>query len=714
MSYATWTVEVDVSGNALWASPTWTDITAYVCHDTMQVAYGRARGADEFQPGTASFSLINIDGRFDPTKTTGAYYPDFTMRTRVRITGLSPGTWGDTIIFQGFIARIDQRWNHRAEQIAVVQATDLLGVLATLELPESAWDHLIEGRSGKVVWHKPGSDTTATAWDYSGNNYHGNYKTYENLSGPYEGTPTPTPVIAAGIADSVIPDVGRPARSWGKMVTEAGQPLDVTFRAGGNWRATALVCHPATESLADPSLGDCSIEMWLSPQISWVIDGTPYGGDNGACSTSLIQWGAQPPQGLSDVATVYGPWFRYGFSSFATGSTTPSLVDFEAGGTLAAGSIGAVVPAGTLLANREPCHLAIVRDGSDVDWYVNGELSASATLLSHNWPRGFPMLIGAAIGAGRNQSGAIDAFAGCWSTIGDVVVYNRTLTTTEIEDSFAAGKATSFPTAGEAAFDVAIVVSADVATGASFVTSSAVSHRVRPSAWGRRSALEVLREYAAADGAALYAEGSSLRFTNNRWDIQDGDWYDIALVDDDTTSADLPYAQPVAGHDGISLSLSTDGLVNDCTVGWDGGETRAENATSVGTFARFRRSISTPLALAVEARGRAEFEVFRKGTPQVDIGTVNVEPTTDEEWDAALTVTIGAFARVIATRPDGSKIDGVYAIERIAWSIDMGQGPCRLSLGLTPANEAAGAPGRPLIIGNADFGLIGGPGVVWY
>lgn len=159
MTYPTFEVAADLPG--------YTNITAYVCHDTVQISRGRSDPSGDFQPATGTFSLINTDGRFDPSDTSGPYGANFRLRTPVYIyADLGADTF---TLATGWVTSIRQRWNHRNEQIAEVSWIDALGLLATYELPESAWDHVIGQRPGKVCWFKLGNDTTSTVRDYSGN-----------------------------------------------------------------------------------------------------------------------------------------------------------------------------------------------------------------------------------------------------------------------------------------------------------------------------------------------------------------------------------------------------------------------------------------------------------------------------------------------------------------------------------------------------------------
>lgn len=712
MSYPIVTVKIDVSGNALSVAPTWTDITSYVCHDNLSVTWGRSRGADDFQPGSGSFSLINTDGRFDPTLTTGPYYGEFGLRTRVLIQVAPPSAAFTNDVMVGYITRLEQRWNHRSEMVTAVSFTDLLGVLATLEMPESAWDYVIAARTGKVAWFKPGGDTTSTAKDWSGLNRHGRYVTYEGYNGPYEGSPTPRQVVQAGVTDSVIPGVDRPSRSWAKMIAEADQP-SWTSNNWDNWRATALIADQSTESLADPQ-GDCTIECWVAPRGAYALTEnaltTGYQTDSG-----LAQWGSPPFVGSGAPTAVMGPWIRYGWRDSGLLMVTGTL---STGGLVrrASNSTGAVsaTPNGNVGADtNEPRHLVVRRTGSMVEFFIDGVATnnkVDLSLSSFTYPRGFPLVLGVSNGFGQNLTASPCAW---WSTLGDVVIYNRALTAGEITESYIAGlwgridSVADTMTAGEAIDQAATFAALSVSFDRSIYTSADSSHRVSPGPWNRKSVLAYMRELAGADAAGLYVESTFLMYQPNTYPVADAQTYDGDwLVSDDgtTTGFDL-------GHSGVTLSLDDSLIANDVTVQWVGGSTQAENTTSIARYSRFRRSISTPLSLTVEAQGRAEFEVWRRANPVPDIGSITIEPTNENEWREFASPYWGQPLRVIVTRPDGTKIDGLYSVESVRMEVAMGQGPARLTLGMTPAEVSTGHPGAPFII---DTSLVAGVDLVWY
>jgi hypothetical protein len=86
MATASYVIELASTAGAF--PTTWIDITAYVTE--VSITRGRDDTLAQIQPGTASLTVVNNDGRFSPAYTLGAYYPNVALMRAVRISG-SPG-----------------------------------------------------------------------------------------------------------------------------------------------------------------------------------------------------------------------------------------------------------------------------------------------------------------------------------------------------------------------------------------------------------------------------------------------------------------------------------------------------------------------------------------------------------------------------------------------------------------------------------------------
>lgn len=145
------TVEIGLGQAPTTASPTWTDVSAYVLTDAINIVRGTTSGERlEPQPGEATFTLLNTDRRFDPANASGPYYGDLTPRCPVRISITATGS---KTLFRGFIdGGWNQSWNGE-RRLVEVHALDGLGWMAGITAPDSAWDQFVLA-SDAVQWFR--------------------------------------------------------------------------------------------------------------------------------------------------------------------------------------------------------------------------------------------------------------------------------------------------------------------------------------------------------------------------------------------------------------------------------------------------------------------------------------------------------------------------------------------------------------------------------
>lgn len=106
MTQAALKVEIAFISDPYASSPTWTDVTSYV--DEVDTQRGRNYELDKTEAGTATVTLRNFDGRFDPTNTSSPYYPYVLPYRPLRVTATYSGTTYN--LFRGFIERWPQTW----------------------------------------------------------------------------------------------------------------------------------------------------------------------------------------------------------------------------------------------------------------------------------------------------------------------------------------------------------------------------------------------------------------------------------------------------------------------------------------------------------------------------------------------------------------------------------------------------------------------------
>ncbi len=95
----TLTVEMAFGFGALHATPTWTDVSAYVRAFTTD--RGRSSVLGQFNAGTAGLTLDNRDGRFDPNNTSSPYSPNVLVGVPIRIRATHSVTTYD--VFRGTV-----------------------------------------------------------------------------------------------------------------------------------------------------------------------------------------------------------------------------------------------------------------------------------------------------------------------------------------------------------------------------------------------------------------------------------------------------------------------------------------------------------------------------------------------------------------------------------------------------------------------------------
>jgi hypothetical protein len=687
----------------------WIEITDWV--KQVDLAHGRPKGSADFQPGSGSITLDNRDGRFDPSNEDSPYYPNWTLRRHIRVdayveddgTPLTPA-----IISYGYIEQLPQQWSFRFLVDTEVTWTDALGLLANHDLPDSVWDHAIRQHceAGRVVvWHRWG-DTNEIAVDSSGNGYHGRYVVSEAGLDPVTlGNPAPLPVVEAGEVKSIIPQVDRPSLSVGKMVAETGQPAS---SSPDGWRFPSMVCHPATELWGQ----DFSVETWvlyrsafsmnaagladpLTPRPQWVAFwGNP--------KTEAIGFGVGLT--LGDVVQPYADastWTTTGEFLLPISSSTPFSLDTIA--QLDDGIPHHCVWRVSAFTSSEPA------DYWRIEYFFDGvEISNSLLPLDE-----FPKVVGRPMEIGRQfihpypafpVSGEDGAFA---STLGDVVVYNETLTDQQIEDNYVAGFWGRLSGTGEVLSGTAIDQALEMAGWEQFVASDAGDKHVAAGKIRGRGVSDFVREVARSEDGLMYQTGDGiLTYSDEGWQRNPllGGTVRFTLTDDDSGLTGL-----VVGYGECDFAYDDRRLANSWDVDWDGGTAHSQDDSSIAVHGRYEQSISTLLTESGNADDLAAFRVWQFAQPQFDVGDVSFDALAGDdhiesvfEW-----CDIGRRVRLIRTRPNGSTIDGEYFIMSVRHRIEPGNGEWQVTLGL----EAADEPGDPFIVGTS---TVDGDDVLWY
>lgn len=128
-SYPTPRVEIAFA-TAPGATPTWTDVSAYVRGGSLH--RGRQNELARYEAGTCTIRLDNRDRRFDPTYTSGAYYPNVRPMKKLRLSA----TWNNVNypLFVGFVESWPQDWPGHKDSVVEVEAVDGFKVLGLAKL----------------------------------------------------------------------------------------------------------------------------------------------------------------------------------------------------------------------------------------------------------------------------------------------------------------------------------------------------------------------------------------------------------------------------------------------------------------------------------------------------------------------------------------------------------------------------------------------------
>lgn len=162
MAYPTPIVEIAFDDGPYVASPTWTNVTAYVLDAT--VDRGRSdEWATEFT-GTAQIRLDNTTRRFDPFYTAGPYYGKLLPRRQIRIRATSGATTYD--VFRGYVDGWPVTFTNGVYWSEVVlQCYDALALLSESALPVDWSDEYIQSTNPTNYYRflNPSNPTTPTA-----------------------------------------------------------------------------------------------------------------------------------------------------------------------------------------------------------------------------------------------------------------------------------------------------------------------------------------------------------------------------------------------------------------------------------------------------------------------------------------------------------------------------------------------------------------------
>jgi hypothetical protein len=142
MSAPVYTCEVAFTTNPGTASPSWTNVTSYMTG--FAIDRGRQKELDRIDAGTMSVRFRNEDRRFDPTHTTGPYYPNVKPMRKIRLSAVHNAV--TYRLFTGFVQAWPQSWQGSRAGFSEVTCVDAFLPLSRADVGENTtWPQEFSG-----------------------------------------------------------------------------------------------------------------------------------------------------------------------------------------------------------------------------------------------------------------------------------------------------------------------------------------------------------------------------------------------------------------------------------------------------------------------------------------------------------------------------------------------------------------------------------------
>ena len=438
--------------------------------------------------------------------------------------------------------------------------------------------------------------------------------------------------FSAGVDAADAPRGERP------LLVDAGESLDL-------WEAGGLATLPTSVSLAD----QFTFEFWIL-----------MASNSGTGLTAFI-WTADVL-----VSAVY-------------------ILDREIGFQSSVGNYK-VTNTDPLTANKL-CHVAITKDGTDVDIYVNG---VNQALTSTGTIGDFHDVIPSIRAGNANASGTEPDR---WE-MAELALYPSVLSFLEINEHYQAGVTPwSGDTTGERVDRVLDYFSwpagmRDVDTGSNTLASARIKGM---------TALDYLRILESSEAGQLYCDhrsGGDVRFDAHtvRQSASRSTTVQYTLSDD--SGATYHY-------DDLKLSYDERDIVNEVIVKWAEGEVVSTDATSVIAYGLRSLTVNTELETAADAATYGEWILGRYKDPTTKCRSVRIDPAVHTALFApALNAKISdRFTIRRLPQNTGSAIEKNVLIEGISHEIANGVGTWKTTLTCSEADS-----GPWWVLDTADLG----------
>ena len=141
-------VDIGFGSGPLATSPSFTDIIADM--KEMSINRGRLTIRSDFDAGTITLTLDNMNGNYDPNNTGSPHSPDITIGTPIRITATHNAI--PYVIFRGHLSRVTLLYPETTYALAVWEGTDNLALINLAQLTAEVYsEEAADTRIGNVL-----------------------------------------------------------------------------------------------------------------------------------------------------------------------------------------------------------------------------------------------------------------------------------------------------------------------------------------------------------------------------------------------------------------------------------------------------------------------------------------------------------------------------------------------------------------------------------
>jgi len=141
-------VDIGFGSGPFAVTPTFTNIVADMRE--MSISRGRLTIRSDFDAGTITLTLDNMNGNYDPNNTTSPHSPDIKIGTPIRVTATHNAI--PYVIFRGHLSRVTLLYPDTTYAVAVWEGTDNLALINLAQLTAQVYSQESTGtRIGNIL-----------------------------------------------------------------------------------------------------------------------------------------------------------------------------------------------------------------------------------------------------------------------------------------------------------------------------------------------------------------------------------------------------------------------------------------------------------------------------------------------------------------------------------------------------------------------------------